>query len=108
MDGCQVQISLARISKFFQEDELQSDAVVRNDFFKASNYAVEFEDATLSWDTDSVLPTLRNLSVKIKRGQRVAVCGEVGCGKSSFMEAIIGEIPKISGSVHTFHYLQSF
>ncbi|KAG0571068.1 hypothetical protein KC19_6G208800 [Ceratodon purpureus] len=95
----QVRISLARIAKFLQEDELEPDAVFRNDSLKTSDYAVELEQATLSWDPDSGAPTLKNLSVKIKRGQRVAVCGAVGCGKSSFIQAILGEMPKLSGSI---------
>ncbi|KAG0587214.1 hypothetical protein KC19_2G148800 [Ceratodon purpureus] len=89
----QVRISLARIAKFLQENELEPDAVVRNNLMKTSDYAVELEQATLSWDPDSGAPTLKNLSVKIKRGQRVAVCGAVGCGKSTFIQAILGEMP---------------
>lgn len=84
--------------------------MVRNYLLKTSNYAVELEEATLSWDPDSEPPTLKNLSVKIKRGQRVAVCGAVGCGKSSFIQAILGEMPKLSGSVRiiTLFFLSSF
>lgn len=96
---CQVRISLDRIAKFLQEDELQPDAVVRKDHWKTSDYAIEFEEATLTWDPDVAIPTLRNLTAKIKHGQRVAVCGAVGCGKSSFIQAILGEMPKLSGLV---------
>ncbi|KAL2892659.1 ABC transporter C family member 9 [Bienertia sinuspersici] len=35
----------------------------------------------------------------VKRGMRVAICGTVGSGKSSLLSGIIGEIPKISGTV---------
>lgn len=98
-NAIQVRISLDRIAKFLQEDELQPDAVVRKDHWKTSDYAIEFEEATLTWDPDVAIPTLRNLTAKIKHGQRVAVCGAVGCGKSSFIQAILGEMPKLSGLI---------
>ncbi|KAK4847615.1 hypothetical protein QYF36_003885 [Acer negundo] len=44
-------------------------------------------------------PTLSGISMKVERGMRVAVCGMVGSGKSSFLSCILGEIPKISGEV---------
>jgi ABC-type transport system involved in cytochrome bd biosynthesis fused ATPase/permease subunit len=95
----QTRISLARVSKFLQEDELQTDAVVR-DFFKSSEFAIQFEEATFNWEpTETTKPTLKNLNLKVKHGERVAICGEVGAGKSSLIQAILGEIPKVSGVV---------
>ena len=32
---------------------------------------------------------------------RVAICGTVGSGKSSLLSCILGEIPKISGTVNS-------
>ena len=40
--------------------------------------------------------------MKAEKGMRVAVCGMVGSGKSSFLSCILGEIPKISGEVSWF------
>ena len=35
----------------------------------------------------------------MSNGIRVAICGTVGSGKSSLLSSILGEIPKISGTV---------
>lgn len=43
--------------------------------------------------------TLRNINLEVKRGQLVAVVGEVGSGKSSLLSALLGDIPKVSGRV---------
>lgn len=48
---------------------------------------------------DRNLKTLVNLDFKIKKGQLVAVCGPVGCGKSSLVSAILDEMCCIEGSV---------
>ena len=46
-----------------------------------------------------MIPTLRDVNLEIRCGQKVAVCGPVGAGKSSLLYAVLGEIPKISGTV---------
>ena len=44
------------------------------------------------------IETLRNLTVTIGAGELVAVVGTVGCGKSSFLSAILGEMEPINNS----------
>ncbi len=41
----------------------------------------------------------RNLSLDIKRGEKIAIIGENGIGKSSFLKTILNIIPPDSGSV---------
>ncbi len=96
----QVHVSLARIDRFLQEDELQADAVAR-DLQKSSENAIEISNAVLSWEPDMAAahPTLKDISLRVMHGEHVAVCGEVGSGKSALLNCILGEIPKLSGSV---------
>ncbi|XP_010475054.1 PREDICTED: ABC transporter C family member 5-like isoform X2 [Camelina sativa] len=94
----QTKVSLDRISGFLQEEELQEDATVvipRG----LSNIAIEIKDGVFCWDPFSSRPTLSGIQMKVEKGMRVAVCGTVGSGKSSFISCILGEIPKISGEV---------
>ena len=37
--------------------------------------------------------------VQVHKGELVAVIGAVGCGKSSLLQAIIGEMPAVTGKV---------
>ncbi|KAI4350307.1 hypothetical protein L6164_004775 [Bauhinia variegata] len=94
----QTKVSLDRISSFLQEEELQEDATIilpRG----ISNIAIEIKDGVFCWDHSSSRPTLSGIQMKVERGMRVAVCGMVGSGKSSFLSCILGEIPKLSGEV---------
>jgi ABC-type bacteriocin/lantibiotic exporter with double-glycine peptidase domain len=92
----QVQVSLGRLSQFLQDNELQDKAV---DQHHSEDYVVEIQDAVLSWDPLASKPTLPSINLKIMPGNHVAVCGSVGSGKSTLLYSIMGEIPKVSGSV---------
>ncbi|KAI9109436.1 hypothetical protein K1719_019490 [Acacia pycnantha] len=94
----QVKVSFDRLNTFFLDDEL-SDDVTRRNLIQNSVNSVEIQAGNFSWDPESMSPTLRDLNVEIKWGQKVAVCGPVGGGKSSLIYAILGDIPKISGTV---------
>lgn len=94
----QTKVSLDRISGFLQEEELQEDATIILSQ-GMSETSVEIKDGCFSWDPSWVRPTLFDIHLNVKRGMRVAVCGVVGSGKSSFLSCILGEIPKISGEV---------
>nr|GMD22187.1 ABC transporter C family member 5 [Ipomoea batatas] len=94
----QTKVSLDRISGFLLEEELQGDATVvlpRG----TSNVAIEIKDSDFCWDASSMRPTLSGIQLRVERGMRVAVCGMVGSGKSSFLSCILGEIPKVTGEV---------
>ncbi|KAJ7977163.1 ABC transporter C family member 5 [Quillaja saponaria] len=94
----QTKVSLDRISSFLQEEELPEDATIvlsRG----VSNIAIEIKDGIFCWDPSSPSPTLSGIDIKVQSGMRVAVCGMVGSGKSSFLSCILGEIPKLSGEV---------
>ena len=49
-------------------------------------------------DQDSSMITLKNISCTIDAGSLVAVVGKVGCGKSSFLSAILGEMESVDDS----------
>eukprot|EP00257_Ricinus_communis_P020115 XP_015579276.1 ABC transporter C family member 5 [Ricinus communis] len=94
----QTKVSLDRISGFLQEEDLQEDATIALPR-GMTNLAIEIKDGEFCWDPSSSRLTLSGIQMKVQRGMRVAVCGMVGSGKSSFLSCILGEIPKISGEV---------
>ncbi|EXC05115.1 ABC transporter C family member 3 [Morus notabilis] len=94
----QTKVSFDRISSFLRLDDLQPDVIEKLPR-GSSETAIEIADGTFSWDVSSQNPTLKDISFKVFRGMKVAVCGTVGSGKSSLLSCILGEIPKISGIV---------
>ncbi|KAJ9182559.1 hypothetical protein P3X46_006542 [Hevea brasiliensis] len=94
----QTKVSLDRIASFLRLDDLQSDVVEK--FLRgSSDTAIEIVDGNFSWDLSSPNPTLKDINFKVFHGMRVAVCGTVGSGKSSLLSCILGEVPKISGTL---------
>ncbi|KAE8692155.1 ABC transporter C family member 13 [Hibiscus syriacus] len=87
----QTKVSIDRISGFLQED---ATIVLPRGMSKV---ATVIKDGEFCWDPSSSRPTLSGIQMKVESGMRMAVCGTVGSGKSSFLSCILGEIPKISG-----------
>ncbi|EXC22157.1 ABC transporter C family member 3 [Morus notabilis] len=94
----QTKVSLDRISSFLRLDDLQPDIIEKLPR-GSSDIAIEIVNGNFSWDVSSQNPTLNDISFKVSHGMRVAVCGTVGSGKSSLLSSILGEIPKISGTI---------
>jgi len=96
----QVKISLDRIGEFLAEDEFQDDAVDRTSMsMPASDMSLIVQDGFFSWEPSKAIVTLKEINVRAVRGEKIAVCGPVGAGKSSLLCAMLGEIPRMSGSV---------
>nr|POF14557.1 abc transporter c family member 3 [Quercus suber] len=94
----QTKVSLDRIVSFLRLEDLQFDTIKKLPR-GSSNTAIEIIDGNFSWDLSSSNPTLKDINLKVQHGMRVAVCGTVGSGKSSLLSCILGEIPRISGTV---------
>ncbi|RZC49995.1 hypothetical protein C5167_018432 [Papaver somniferum] len=98
----QVKVSLDRLNRFLLDDELTDANIVKKNQKENCGFDIVIESGIFSWELDLAVSTLRSVDLVVKRGQKIAVCGPVGAGKSSFLCAILGEIPKISGSVDVF------
>ncbi|RHN39948.1 putative xenobiotic-transporting ATPase [Medicago truncatula] len=94
----QVKVLFDRLNNFLLDEEIYNDDGERN-LKQCSVNSMEIQDGDFICDHKSVSPTLRDVNIEIRWGQKIAVCGPVGAGKSSLLYAILGEIPKISGTV---------
>ncbi|XP_078483709.1 ATP-binding cassette sub-family C member 4 [Ciona intestinalis] len=92
-------ISLKRIQNFLMLDEIDDD--LQGLPPKSSkDCIVELTSFTAWWteDEDSAnRPTLEDITLNVKPGQLLAVIGPVGSGKSSFLSAILRELPASTG-----------
>ena len=86
-----------------QERDLQGDtvAVTKTDKVPGESVTntVELESVSGKWNKEETELTLDNMSLTAARGKLVAVIGPVGSGKSSIIQAVLGEFPSSQGSV---------
>ncbi|KAM4844750.1 ATP-binding cassette sub-family C member 3 [Thomomys bottae] len=92
----QTSVSLKRIQNFLSQDELDSQCVEKKNI--SPGYAITIHSGTFTWAQD-LPPTLHSLNIQIPKGALVAVVGPVGCGKSSLVSALLGEMEKLEGMV---------
>lgn len=95
----QTKVSIDRIQQFLMEEDQKK--LIYNTNPKEAEVAIEIDVGDYAWtsDSDSNKPIVRiSEKIKIMRGEKVAVCGSVGSGKSSLLCSIIGEIPRINGT----------
>ncbi|XP_038682857.1 ABC transporter C family member 14-like [Tripterygium wilfordii] len=94
----QAMISLARLDRYMMSKELVEESVEREEGSDGS-IAVEIKDGVFSWDDEDGEEVLKNISLKVKRGELTSIVGTVGSGKSSLLASILGEMHKVSGKV---------
>ncbi|VVB06228.1 unnamed protein product [Arabis nemorensis] len=96
----QAKVAFSRIATFLEAPELQGGLRRRKQRSEGDRNAIVIKSASFSWEEkSSTKPNLRNVSLEVKIGEKVAVCGEVGSGKSTILAAILGETPCVSGTI---------
>ena len=90
----QINVSVTRIRRFLLLDELDESDIGHT--AAADAPAVDVNGVSFAWNQHEAA-TLNNVQLSVKRGQLVAIVGKVGCGKSSLLLSLLGEMHKISG-----------
>eukprot|EP01125_Pyxidicula_operculata_P008392 TRINITY_DN281_c1_g2_i3.p1 TRINITY_DN281_c1_g2~~TRINITY_DN281_c1_g2_i3.p1 ORF type:complete len:1810 (-),score=367.65 TRINITY_DN281_c1_g2_i3:1278-6365(-) len=65
---------------------------------KKTDIVVEIKNGTFQWDGQDDY-TLHKINLKVKKGHTVMVFGGVGCGKTSLLQTVLGQIQMVSGTV---------
>ncbi|XP_058980626.1 multidrug resistance-associated protein 1 isoform X5 [Musca domestica] len=92
----QTQVSVSRINKFMNSEELDPNNVQHD---PKKPHPLSIENGTFSWGDGEI--TLKNINMHVKKNTLCAIVGTVGSGKSSVVQAYLGEMEKISGTVNT-------
>jgi ABC-type multidrug transport system fused ATPase/permease subunit len=92
-------VSADRITAFLLAEELQPDAVrIEDAATETGEESVTVRDGTFTWNADAK-PVLKDLNFSANKGELTCVVGRVGSGKSSLLQAILGDLYKITGEV---------
>ena len=68
-----------------------------------SRFIVEAKNLVLGYDKDN--PLTKPVSFTLERGQKVAIVGTNGLGKTTLLKTILGKLSPISGEAHLGDYL---
>ncbi|KAI4204450.1 MAG: hypothetical protein LQ350_001207 [Teloschistes chrysophthalmus] len=91
-------VAVGRMTDYFTANELQPEAVITKDpAMYAGDEAVRIRDATFTWDKSR--NCLENINFTARKGELSCVVGRVGSGKSSLLQAVLGDIWKVNGEV---------
>lgn len=104
-------VAVDRITSFLTAEEIQSDAVKREgSVTRVGGESVRMTNGTFTWNKYEGQPILENINFSARKGELACVVGRVGQGKSSFLQALIGDLHKIQGEVtlsgHTAYVAQ--
>ncbi|KAJ3389562.1 hypothetical protein HDU92_000983 [Lobulomyces angularis] len=88
-------IAVSRIDEFLNAQELQERVKIGYN----KQYSIEMENCNFVWGSKKDSFRLKNINMKIPTGSLVAIVGKVGSGKSSLLNAILGEMKRELGSV---------
>ena len=91
-------VAIGRLTDYFTAEELQPDAVINKEpATYVGDEAVRIRDATFTWDKSR--RCLESINFSANKGELSCVVGRVGSGKSSLLQAVLGDVWKISGEV---------
>ncbi|XP_069129773.1 ATP-binding cassette sub-family C member 5-like isoform X1 [Argopecten irradians] len=108
----ETRISFERIKDFMLEEEFEPPGCDVED----KENAIELRNAVFMWDGEGhnnqsekskdsnrhlsmASLALQSVNLTIRRGKHIGICGSVGCGKSSLLQAFIGRMPQITGHI---------
>ncbi|XP_042554225.1 multidrug resistance-associated protein 1 isoform X2 [Dipodomys spectabilis] len=95
----QASVSLKRLRVFLSHEELEPHSIERRPMKDGGDtHSITLKNATFTWARGET-PSLNGISFSVPEGALVAVVGQVGCGKSSLLSALLAEMDKVEGHV---------
>jgi ABC-type multidrug transport system fused ATPase/permease subunit len=96
----QYKVAFDRIHSFVSREGLPKRS--KEQQTKTKSLMIQMTDASFQWPSDSDVPTLTHLDLKVKKGQCCVIVGSVGSGKSTLCQAVLGEVPKVAGECNVY------
>ncbi|KAJ3086700.1 Multidrug resistance-associated protein 4 [Quaeritorhiza haematococci] len=86
--------ALKRLDVYFTLDEVEKLQISPQE----GDLAFTMNNADFKWDgAETEGPTLNQINLTARKGQKIAIIGDVGSGKSSLLAALLGQIRQVGG-----------
>ncbi|VVC32376.1 ABC transporter type 1, transmembrane domain,ABC transporter-like,P-loop containing nucleoside triphosphate [Cinara cedri] len=97
----QVQNNVEPINNDQKESNIINEDTKKKITVNSYNSEIVISKVTTKWAIYQPVNCLENINLTIRSGRLVAIIGPVGAGKSSLIQAILGELPLHKGSIST-------
>ncbi|XP_042794788.1 ATP-binding cassette sub-family C member 10 isoform X3 [Panthera leo] len=104
----EAKVSLDRIQRFLDLPNQNPQAYYSSDPPTAPSTVLELHEALFSWDPVGTSQETFISHLEVKKGALVGIVGKVGCGKSSLLAAIAGELHRLHGQVAVWGLSKGF
>ncbi|KAH7349425.1 metal resistance protein YCF1 [Plectosphaerella cucumerina] len=96
-------VAVGRLTSFLEAEEIQPDAItIKPAPEEMGEETVVIRNGTFSWNRHENKQALTDIDFTAYKGQLSCVVGQVGAGKSSFLQSVLGDLWKISGKVEVY------
>ncbi|QDS69484.1 hypothetical protein FKW77_006663 [Venturia effusa] len=93
-------VSANRLKSFLLAGEIQDEAVeYMPAATKDGQKSVRMQNASFTWGSSDSKQVLSNIEFSARKGELNCIVGRVGSGKSSLLQAVLGDLHKVSGEV---------
>ncbi|PSN41132.1 Multidrug resistance-associated protein 4 [Blattella germanica] len=99
-------VSIKRLQNFMLLEEIEnnhrethrkSSAIINSE--QDQKLGINIHNGSAKWLPNYIADTLSSINLQVKPGKLCAVIGPVGSGKSSLLQAVLGELPLSNGSL---------
>ncbi|XP_039710107.1 ATP-binding cassette sub-family C member 10 isoform X1 [Pteropus medius] len=104
----EAKVSLDRIQRFLDLPNQNPKAYYSQDPPTEPSTVLELHEALFSWDPVGTSQETFISHLEVKKGVLVGIVGKVGCGKSSLLAAIAGELHRLRGRVAVWGLSKGF
>lgn len=96
-------VAVDRLTAFLTAEDLQSDSITRLEpVIVMGEQSVRVHNATFKWGGRAARHILEDVDLSVCKGELCCIVGRVGAGKSSLIQALLGDLFKVHGEV-TIH-----
>lgn len=93
-------VAVQRLTELFTSEEIQPDAIiVKPAVEEHGEESITMRDLTATWNRHEGRNALKDINFSACKGELSCIVGRVGSGKSSFLQAILGDLYKVKGTV---------
>lgn len=104
----EAKVSLDRIQHFLDLPDYNPQAYYSPEPPSEPSTVLELHEALFSWDPTGTSQETFISHLEVKKGALVGIVGKVGCGKSSLLAAIMGELHRLHGRVAVWGLSKGF